>query len=32
LLSTKNLKLKRLSKKLTVRFIKPFNIAKLVGK
>jgi hypothetical protein len=32
LLLTKNLKLKRLSKKLTVHFIKYFNIAELVRK
>jgi len=32
LLLTKNLKLKRLSKKLIACFIRPFSIAKLVGK
>ena len=32
MLLTKNLKLKRLSKKLIARFIGPFSIAELVGK
>jgi hypothetical protein len=32
LLLTKNLKLKRPSKKLTARFIRPFSIAELVRK